>query len=174
MEVWKDVVGYEGFYQVSNLGQVKSMPRTVHAGFGTNHFANHLNGRLLKPGLQGKRNLKYYAVTLSKYGKVKRCLVHRLVAEAFISNPENLPVVNHKDENPLNNVADNLEWCSVYQNNNYGTRKQRAIEKLKVVMVGKSYPKLSEQGRKNISEGAKRGWETRRRNLLNKQIKEEN
>ena len=172
-EIWKDVPGYEGFYQVSNLGRVKSMRRIIYAGNGANHTSQTINERILRQGLQGKQNLKYYAVTLCRDGKVKRCLIHRLVAQAFIPNPNNYPIVNHIDKNPLNNCVDNLEWCSVYYNNNYGTRKERAINKLKVVMVGKVYPPMSEQARKNISEGAKKGWETRRRNQELKRLQNE-
>lgn len=80
-EIWKDVVGYEGLYQVSNLGRIK-------------------RDKLKKPELINKG---YYRVSLSKDGTVRRYFVHRLVAEAFIPNPEKYPIVNHKDLNPLNN-----------------------------------------------------------------------
>ena len=76
-EIWKDVADYEGFYQVSNLGRVKSVSRIIYAGNGTNHTLQTINERILRQGLQGKQNLKYYAVTLCRDGKVKRCLIHR-------------------------------------------------------------------------------------------------
>ena len=109
-EYWKPVVGYEGHYEVSNWGRVKSLKRN-----------------LIK-----KLKLTYenrYVVSLWKNGKSKTYSVHRLVAEAFILNPDNLPQVNHKDENPLNNVVSNLEWVSAKYNCNYGTRNERISKK---------------------------------------------
>lgn len=106
-EYWKPVVGYEGLYEVSNFGRVKSLK------FGKE--------RILKQKIRGG----YYSVGLSKNGIVKTYQVHRLVAEAFIDNTDNLPQVNHKDENKLNNSVDNLEWCDAQYNCNYGTRTER-------------------------------------------------
>lgn len=171
-EIWKDIVGYEGLYQVSNLGRVKSMDRYVLSGAGSNNSYQHKRERILKPGLQGKKQHPYYAVSLCKNGSVKRMLVHRLVATAFIDNPHKFDYVNHKDENQLNNNADNLEWCTMEYNNNYGTRLDKARATLSIVMRGKKYAPMSEIARKNISEGAKRGWETRRRNLAIKDMQE--
>ena len=116
-EIWKDVHGYEGYYQVSNLGNVKSLTRTiqrVHNGTGD----LNLNGRLLSQRTTGNR---YKSVILSKFGTKKGKLVHRLVAEAFIPIPSNYPIVNHKDENKSNNNVFNLEWCDNVYNSNYGT-----------------------------------------------------
>lgn len=107
-EIWKDILGYEGLYQVSNFGRVKSLK------FGKE--------RILKPGIN---KYGYLHVVLSKNNKQKNFYVHRLVAEAFISNPHNYPCVNHKDENPLNNNVENLEWCTASYNSNYGTRNER-------------------------------------------------
>lgn len=112
MEEWRDIKGYEGLYQVSNYGRVKSL--------NYNHTGEE---RILKPGKVGKT--VYYKVILCKDGKTYNKWVHRLVAQAFIPNPDNLPEVNHKDENGLNNRVDNLEWCTRTYNNNYGTRIQR-------------------------------------------------
>lgn len=110
-EVWKDIVGYEGLYQISNLGRVKSLPRPkTKGGIMTQHA--------------DKRG--YKVVVLSKQGKLKVCKIHRLVAEAFIPNPGNLPQINHKDENKQNNCANNLEWCTAKYNANYGTKAMRA------------------------------------------------
>lgn len=103
-EIWKDIEGYEGFYQVSNMGQVRSIKQNV----GEKHFW----GVILKKSLAGRG---YEFVGLS--GKAH--YVHRLVAQAFIPNPNNFPQVNHKDENKINNRADNLEWCTNKYNNNY-------------------------------------------------------
>lgn len=107
MEVWKDISGYEGLYQVSDKGRVKSL-----------HYGKE---RILK-----QINLKWYnRACLSKDGKMNLFLVHRLVAEAFLPNPNNFNLINHKDENPSNNNIENLEWCNYEYNNNYGTRNKR-------------------------------------------------
>ena len=105
-EVWKDVPNYIGLYEVSNLGNVKSLSR---------------NALLSKH----KNNRGYLSVSLYKKNVGKHYLVHRLVAQAFIDNPSNLPYVNHKDENPINNVVSNLEWCSQSYNVNYGSAQER-------------------------------------------------
>ena len=112
-EYWKPVVGYEGHYQVSNFGRVKSIK------FGKE--------RILKPK---KNKFGYLCINLYKNNIKKEYKVHRLVAEAFIDNPDNLPQVNHRDENKLNNNADNLEWCTHEYNINYGTRTERCSKKL--------------------------------------------
>lgn len=117
-EIWKDIKGYEGLYQVSNLGRVKSLDRIVsnNGGFMCR------NGKLLYQGtVKG-----YKKVSLCKNSIMKHYLVHRLVIQAFIPNPQNYPYVNHKDENKQNNCVDNLEWCDRSYNNNYGSRNERA------------------------------------------------
>lgn len=97
-EIWKDVKGYEGLYQVSNLGRVRNANGHIH--------------------VPKKHNKGYYHVHLSDgTGKHKAMLVHRLVAEAFVPNPTNRPCVNHIDENKTNNVPSNLEWCTIAENN---------------------------------------------------------
>lgn len=106
-EIWKDIPGYEGLYQVSNCGQVRSIK----------------NGRTRL--LSQSRRKGYFAVDLSKNGKAKTQSVHRLVAMAFVPNPCNFPEVNHRDETVSNNTADNLEWCTSAYNNAYGTRPAR-------------------------------------------------
>jgi hypothetical protein len=108
MEHWKDIVGYEGRYQVSDLGRVRSLK------FGKEHV---MKGR---PNTNG-----YLYVALFKDGKARNCSIHRLVAEAFIPNPCGLPCINHKDENHANNVVGNIEWCDAKYNCNYGTRNER-------------------------------------------------
>lgn len=120
-EIWKDIVGYEGYYQISNIGRVRSVERIDQR--------NHKRG-----GYFMKNTIfpsGYLYVSLYKDGVSKQFRIHRLVAEHFIVNPNNLPFVNHKDEDKLNNNADNLEWCTNEYNLNYGTRNKRAGNKLK-------------------------------------------
>ena len=116
-EIWKDIIGYENLYQVSNFGRIKSLARKAE--------------KILK----AKIDKDYYRIGLFKNKKQKFYAIHRLVAQAFISNPNNYSCVNHKDENKLNNFVDNLEWCSIIYNNNYGNRtlkssksKERKVE----------------------------------------------
>lgn len=116
MEIYKDIVGYEGLYQVSNLGNVKSL--------GNNKTRKD---KILKPA---KHSKGYLIVCLSKQGKHKLHKIHRLVAQAFIQNPNNYQQINHKDENPANNQVNNLEWCDCQYNINYGTRNQRVADSL--------------------------------------------
>ena len=110
-EVWRDCKGYEGKYQVSTFGRVWSIK----------------NQKYLKPMID--RDGYEHVVLYAKNGKGKDERVHRLVALAFITNPEKYPQVNHKDENPSNNNVNNLEWCTNKYNVNYGTRNKRAGEK---------------------------------------------
>lgn len=118
MEVWKDIIGYEGFYQVNNYGNVRSLDRIDCRG-------RFRKGRQCKkiPTEDG-----YYKVGLCKNGVEKRYLIHRLVAIHFIDNPQSLECVNHKDENKINNCVDNLEWCTREYNNNYGARNKRIAQ----------------------------------------------
>lgn len=114
MEVWRDIKGYEGLYQVSNLGDVKRIK-------GERCYYD----RIIK---QKKSWSGHMYVMLSKDGIRKNLRVHRLVADSFIPNPNNYPIINHRDENPSNNNVDNLEWCTQKYNMNYGTIIQRARE----------------------------------------------
>lgn len=116
MEEWRDIIGYEGKYQISNFGRVKS-------------FKRYKEGKILR----AKNNKEYLSIGLSngKDGKQKYYLIHRLVAEAFIPNPNNYPIINHIDENKKNNKATNLEWCTHKYNINYGTCIERAKIKMK-------------------------------------------
>jgi len=113
-EIWKDVVGFEGLYQVSNLGRVKSFRKPLKLKSPDEYILKNYIA-----------NNGYVQVTL--YGKNNRekRLVHRMVAEAFIPNPSNLPQVNHIDENPSNNCSENLEWCTARYNNEFGTAQLR-------------------------------------------------
>lgn len=123
-EEWKDVVGYENLYKVSNLGNVK----------------NCLSGRILK--LSNDKD-GYKLINLRKNGVRKTYKVHRLVAQAFIPNPQNLPFVNHKDEIKSNNRASNLEFCTQKYNLNYGTAQERKAK-------AKSKPVLQYDKNKNF------------------------
>ena len=115
-EMWKDIDGYEGLYQVSNTGKVKS--------FRAWKRAKCPNEYILKPTAN---NRGYLAVTLYKDASKRKYLVHRLVAEAFIPNPNNYPQINHIDEDITNNSFENLEWCTPLYNNCYGTARFRAM-----------------------------------------------
>ena len=121
-EIWKDIKGYEGLYQVSNLGNVRSLDHIRKNGKTDNHKCL-TKGRLLKLAVQKESG--YLFCVLSKNGNTKGYRVHRLVAETFIPNPNNYKCVNHKDENKSNNKLENLEWCTHKYNNNYGTKPIR-------------------------------------------------
>lgn len=127
-EVWKSVKGFEGLYAISNYGRVKSLKRICRAntcGLGT------IEKKILSPGISSSG---YCIVVLSKNGARKSCSIHRLVAEAFIENPENKKEVNHKDECKTNNMFTNLEWCDRAYNVNYGTGvKRSAVKRFKKV-----------------------------------------
>ena len=117
-EIWRPIEGYEGLYEVSSYGKVRSLDRYDSR----NHFRK---GKVLS---LVKNKEGYLQVNLCCNGKNKMFLVHRLSAQAFIPNPDNLPQVNHKDEDKTNNSVDNLEWCDCSYNNNYGTRKDKVRE----------------------------------------------
>lgn len=118
-EKWKDIIGYEGYYQISNYGRVKSLNRVVK---NKNGYRN--TGERILKNTCPKDNIHYSSVILCKEGKTKNFLIHRLVAETFIfnDNPKEKTQVNHKDENKLNNTVENLEWCSPTYNNNYNNK----------------------------------------------------
>ena len=138
-EIWKPVVGYEGFYEVSNIGKVRSLARIVECNDGRKR---KLKTRTLR---QSCAPSGYYMVTLHKNGKQKSGLVHRLVCEAFIPKPLGKDEVNHKDENSKNNNATNLEWVTAKENNNYGTRQERARKAI-VEAQGRAVRQLSRDG----------------------------
>lgn len=116
-EIWKAVNGYEGFYEVSSIGRVRSVPRTIISS----GFPRKRQSKMLAASDYGG----YCKVTLQKDGSRKTKLVHQLVAAAFIENPNNYKTINHIDENPKNNSVENLEWCTQKYNINYGSRTER-------------------------------------------------
>lgn len=106
-EIWKDVIGYEGLYQVSDQARVRNN-----------------KGKILKQSVKVGKCVYYKYVKLYKDGQYRQGYVHRMMAECFIPNPDNLPIINHKDEDGTNNRLDNLEWCTVEYNSNYGNAKR--------------------------------------------------
>ena len=116
MEEWRDIKGFEGKYMVSNMGRVKSL----------NYRRTGKEG-IMKGVADGHG---YLYVKLCKDGKDKKCWINRLVAQAFLENPNNLPEVNHKDEDKTNNCVENLEYCSKSYNINYGTRNKKAGKRI--------------------------------------------
>lgn len=145
MEEWRDIKGYEGLYQVSNLGRIKSL-----------NYRSSNREEILKLHNNKKG---YKQIRLSKEKTRKSYLVHRLVAQEFIPNPYNLPEINHKDECKYNNVVENLEWCTSKYNANYGTKIKRASNnnsgaknyksrKIKCVTTGEVFDTMTEASKK--------------------------
>ena len=131
MELWKSIQGYEGLYEVSNLGNVRSLDRKVNQANGT---IGNYKGKILKGETD---NRGYKRVRLSKNNKAKKFQVHRLVALAFIPNIENKPFVNHIDENTSNNNVNNLEWVTGCENMRHGTIQKRLsdMKKKKIICL---------------------------------------
>lgn len=155
-EEWKTAVYdgeiYEGLYKVSNLGRILSL-----------NYRNTGKADLMTPVEMPNGYLK---VELWKNGKYKTCLIHRLVAETFLENPENLPEVNHKDEDKTNNRVDNIEWKSHRGNINHGTRNERTAKAntngklskrvLQLSLDGdliREWPSIAECGRNGFNQG---------------------
>lgn len=146
MEIWRDVVGYEGLYEVSNQGNVRSS----------------YTGHMLSPGIsQG-----YCYVALYKDGLRRNKQVHRLVAEAFIPNPMHYPLINHKDEVKTNNVVDNIEWCDYSYNVTYNGNALRISESLKGKTPWNKGKTMSEEYRESVSNGMKKYYQQLRENSL--------
>ena len=158
METWKNIKGYEGLYQVSNMGRVKSLERKVRHG-------RTVKERILKPYMDRGG---YLLVRLCAGGKKKTLKVHRLVCEAFHDNPDNKSDVNHINEDKTDNRASNLEWSTRRENLNHGTRNERSAKALskpicqytldeKIVKTWASLTEVKRQtgfGQSNISEVA--------------------
>lgn len=125
MEVWKDIKGYEGCYQASNTGFIRSV---LSVRIDKNGVSRTLKGRVLKPCIHDAGNSKYYRVTLSKNNIQDRQSIHRLVAETFIPNPYNKEHINHIDNNAENNHVSNLEWCTHSENMIHAQKQGRLFE----------------------------------------------
>lgn len=144
MEIWKDIEGYSGKYQVSNQGNVRS-------------FSRWSNGKILKGGKCGNPG-PYRFVALVGEGRkdIKNCYIHRLVAEAFLENPNNYSEVNHKDGNTLNNVAENLEWCTHYYNMHHAFENGLIDHSLQ---RGKLHPSAKPIVQKTLTGEVVREWD---------------
>lgn len=129
MEEWRDIEGYGGWYQISNLGRCRSVDRVIHDKLGVDQ---HMKGYMLKPMMRTTGYLCYHLS--NQEGERGKIDAHRLVAIAFIPNPNGYKMVNHKDEDKTNNRVENLEWCDSRYNNTYGTRlkRQAASQSIKV------------------------------------------
>jgi hypothetical protein len=143
--VRRPIKGYEGYYEVDPFGRVYSVDRVISIDDNGRTYNKPLKGKQMKQAMHTKG---YKIVSLTKDSKTKTMFVHRLVAEAFVNNPDNLPFVNHKDEDKTNNFADNLEWCTNEYNLNYSTARKRQARALK----GKKHTK---EHNEKISKGVK-------------------
>lgn len=148
--VKRPVPGYEGYYEVDNLGRVFSVDRIIHVNDNGRIYDKPVHGVVLK---QTNHSRGYKTVPLTKNGKTKQEYVHRIVASAFIPNPDNLPAVNHKDEDKTNNFVENLEWCTVAYNNNYGGKTKKQAEKIRGVSHNEAH-------REKISSSLKQYYKT--------------
>ena len=150
-EIWKPIKGYEGIYEVSSYGRVRSLARMRIDKKGRR---KPIPEKMLK--MHDRKG--YDSVTLQDMGRKAIMSVHRLVAMAFIPNPDNLPVINHRDENPKNNQVSNLEWCDISYNTRYGTGVERA--QAKHVYHRKAVEQLTKDGQhvatfKGVKEAAR-------------------
>lgn len=139
IEQWRSVKGYEGLYEVSNLGRIKSLCARTNTRI------------LIRKPVPDKDG--YLTICLKKNGKVRCFKIHRLVAQAFIPNPNNLPQINHKDEDRKNNKVSNLEWCNCKYNNNYGSKPSKCFKPINKLAedgtIIKSYISVNEAATDN-------------------------
>lgn len=146
-EIWKDIPGWEGYYQASNFGRIRSL-----------NYHNTGRVEILKQRIEKN---KYARIGLVKNKIQKQYLVHRLVASAFIPNPDNLPEINHKNEDGTDNRVENLEWCTTKYNRNYGTCNQRiAKTKSKPVIQYDLEGNLVKEWESISAVQRKTGWNT--------------
>lgn len=161
MEEWRDIKGYEGYYQVSNEGRIKGMKRTIISSIGIIRRVKES----IRKTIKDKNG--YLSVQLCKDGKAQCFFIHRLVATAFLPNPNNYPVVNHKDENPSNNFVwvnsdgsvdperSNLEWCDSSYNNTYGSRIEKVNKKTSKKVLQYSLQGILLKEYQSVSEAAR-------------------
>ena len=145
----KPVIGYEGYYEVDNCGRVYALNRVIHVEDHGRSYDKPLIGGIIK---QHMHSQGYKIVPLTRDGKTKNVFVHRIVAMAFLANPNKLPCVNHKDEDKTNNFVENLEWCTYQYNNAYGSKPKKHSKRM-------SGRKLSDEHKQHISDGHKRRWD---------------
>lgn len=143
--VRKPVKGYEGYYEVDQFGRVYGCERHIPVDDNGRLYVKPVFGKQMKQALHTKG---YKIVSLTRDGRTKTAFVHRLVAEAFLPNPDALPYVNHKDEDKTNNFLENLEWCTAQYNSTYGNARKKQAKKIKGVS-------LSEEHKRKISESLK-------------------
>ena len=150
--VRKPVKGYEGYYEVDQFGRVFSVDRVVSVDDNGRKYDKPLAGKQMKQTMHDKG---YKVVSLTKDGETKSKFVHRLVAEAFLDNPDNLPMVNHKDEDKTNNFLENLEWCTAAYNRTDG----KAVERHAQTLRGQKH---TEEHKRKIAESMTRHYGERR------------
>ena len=146
--VRKPVRGYEGLYVVDQFARVYGVDRITTVQDNGRIYEKTIAGKQMKQSMHPKG---YKTVTLTKDGKTNTAYVHRIVAEAFIENPGNLPMVNHKDEDKTNNFVENLEWCSASYNRTYGKGAEKQARKLR----GRKH---TEEHRQKISDSLKKHY----------------
>jgi len=158
MALWKEIAGYEGRYLVSDEGEIYSLPKIVHGA-----WTQQRKGKKLKKGKRGRKGQPQYefVILVDADGNSHKESVHRLVANAFIPNPNDYPEVNHKDENSLNNHVDNLEWCSRQYNIEYSKGRHIAqydiegtkIAEYKSIVYASKITKISKTAINNCLSG---------------------
>jgi hypothetical protein len=144
MEVWKDIKGYEGLYEISNLGRIKSMWRKKESQL---LFGFYQNGRIITTHTHKNKSI---IVSLRKDSKHKRHYLHRLLAIAFIPNPHNKPCINHLDGNRSNNEMDNIEWCTYKENSEHAYNNNLTSRNDKITLT-------------NLSSGEVKGFRSQRK-----------
>lgn len=160
-EIWVDIEGFEGYFQLSNFGKIRSLDRWIK---------HSINGYFLKKGKLrkiSKNGAGYAEITLRKKGTSKTFTVHSLVGKYFVPNPYNYPILNHKDENKMNPRSDNLEWCTYSYNSMYGTCREKRKEAYGIDKMIKHANTLSANKRKKVLQYDFKGnfikeWESAR------------